>query len=80
MRKEELVVGGDGAVRGLDGPLRRINADNALAGAKIDYAALADETVSDADRRESARGCAKASGAIRAALAACPAATPPPSS
>jgi hypothetical protein len=46
--------------------------------AKIDFAALADETVSDADRRESARGCAKASGALRAALAACP--TPPPSS
>ena len=47
--------------------------------AKIDFAALADETVADADRRESARGCAKASGAIRAALAACPAVTPSPS-
>jgi hypothetical protein len=40
--------------------------------AKIDFAALADDGVSDADRRESARGCAKASGAIRAALARCP--------
>jgi len=41
--------------------------------ATLDFAALDHPTVTDADRAETARACAKAGGAIRAALAACPA-------
>ena len=40
--------------------------------ATLDFAALAHPAVSDPDRAETARACAKADLAIRAALAACP--------
>jgi hypothetical protein len=46
-----------------------------LERARIDIAALGADGVTKADRRDSARACAKASDAIRAALATCP--TPP---
>jgi hypothetical protein len=42
--------------------------------AKTNFAALAHDTISDAERAEVARGCYKADVAIRAALARCPAA------
>ena len=41
--------------------------------AATNFAALAHDTISDAERAEVARGCAKADVAVRAAIARCPA-------